>query len=519
MGQKIHPYGLRLGIVTDWKSRWYSEKDYAAQVNEDHKIRTYLRDELTRGAVSRIDIERIGDKKVQIDIHTGRPGVVIGRGGSEAERLRGGLEDLTGRNVKFNVIEVANPELDAQLLARSVADQLEGRVAFRRAMKRTVTTAMKAGAEGVRVQAQGRLGGADMGRREWYLEGRVPLHTLRADIDYGTATARTPVGAVGVKVWVYRGDLLTSVAARNEKIAAEARLAAGGPAQRRRRSARSRAESAAGESGGKRLIEAGGGKRPVESGAGKKGGKRLIEAGGGRRKPTTSDAAAEFNEARQATEDGVADAAVVADAAAVVAGEVAAEAVAEAVVAEVAAVEAVETAVVAEVTADEVEVEAEIAEVVAEVAVEDALIAEAIAEETGSEEAVIEAVVAEERAEDAIVEAVVAEAVAEEAQEIAEIADEVAVEAIVEAVEAEEEAEADVEAALEVEAIAEVLDEAAEVEETPTVETTEVIETQKVDEESHQSPVASHQLEETGDSRLETDDSDEAPEQSEGDKS
>ncbi|MEN8235381.1 MAG: 30S ribosomal protein S3 [Actinomycetota bacterium] len=299
MGQKIHPYGLRLGIVTDWKSRWYSEKDYAAQVNEDQKIRKYLRDELTRGAVSRIDIERIGDKKVQIDIHTGRPGVVIGRGGSEAERLRGGLEDLTGRNVKFNVIEVSNPELDATLLARSVADQLEGRVAFRRAMKRTVTTAMKAGAEGVRVQAQGRLGGADMGRREWYLEGRVPLHTLRADIDFGVATARTTVGAIGIKVWVYRGDLLTSAAARNEKIAAEARLAAGGPAKRRRRSARSRAEAAAGEGGGKRLIEAGGGKRVVEAGGGKKGGKRLIEAGGGKRPATTTaDAAAEFEAAK-----------------------------------------------------------------------------------------------------------------------------------------------------------------------------------------------------------------------------
>ena len=303
MGQKIHPYGLRLGIVTDWKSRWYSEKDYAAQVNEDRRIRTYLRDELTRGALSRIDIERIGDKKVQIDVHTGRPGVVIGRGGSEAERLRGGLEDLTGRNVKFNVIEVANPELDATLLARSVADQLEGRVAFRRAMKRTVTTAIKAGAEGVRVQAQGRLGGADMGRREWYLEGRVPLHTLRADIDYGQATARTTVGAIGIKVWVYRGDLLTSAAARSEKIAAEARLAAGGPAQRRRRSARSRAEAAAG-GGGKRLIEAGGGRRVVEAGGGRRSGRRLIEAGGGKRPPTTTaEAAAEFEAAKAEAEE------------------------------------------------------------------------------------------------------------------------------------------------------------------------------------------------------------------------
>ena len=462
MGQKIHPYGLRLGIVTDWKSRWYSEKDYAAQVNEDHKIRTYLRDELTRGAVSRIDIERIGDKKVQIDIHTGRPGVVIGRGGSEAERLRSGLEELTNRNVKFNVIEVANPELDAQLLARSVADQLEGRVAFRRAMKRTVTTAMKAGAEGVRVQAQGRLGGADMGRREWYLEGRVPLHTLRADIDYGTATARTSVGAVGIKVWVYRGDLLTSVTARNEKIAAEARLAAGGPAQRRRRSARSRAEAAAGESGGKRLIEAGGGKRPVEPGGGKKGGKRLIEAGGGRRKPTTSDAAAEFEEAKKATEDSVKDAAVVADVTAIVAEEVAVEAVVEAVDAEVTAVDAVDAAIVADAVADEADAEAEVAELVAEVAVEEALVAEAIAEGTGSEDAAVEAVIATDQAEEALVEAAAAEAIAEVADEAAEEADEAAIEAVAEAIEADVVADEAVEEALEAEVVAEVLDEVAD---------------------------------------------------------
>ena len=301
MGQKIHPYGLRLGIITDWKSRWYSEKDYASQVNEDYRIRKYLRDELTRGAVSRIDIERLGEKKVQIDIHTGRPGVVIGRGGSEADRLRNGLEELTNRQVKFNVIEVQNPELDAMLLARSVADQLEGRVAFRRAMKRAVSTALKAGAEGVRVQASGRLGGADMGRREWYLEGRVPLHTLRADVDYGQAVARTSVGAVGVKCWVYKGDLLATAALRSEKIAAEARLAAGGPSQRRR-SARSRAETAAGGKGGQRLIEAGGGKRTVEAG-GEKGGKRLIEAGGGKRKATAADAAAEFEAEKAEAEE------------------------------------------------------------------------------------------------------------------------------------------------------------------------------------------------------------------------
>ena len=279
MGQKIHPYGLRLGIVTDWKSRWYSEKDYARQVNEDHKIRTYLKGELKRGAVSRIDVERVGDKKVQVDVHTARPGVVIGRGGSEAERLRSGLEDLTNRRVKFNVIEVQNPELDATLLARSVADQLEGRVSFRRAMKRTVSTALKAGAEGVRVQASGRLGGADMGRREWYLEGRVPLHTLRADIDYGQATAHTAVGTVGVKVWVYKGDVLAFGGLRAEKIAAEARLATGGRADRkRRRSAKSRAEAAA---GGRE--------------------KRLIEAGGGKRPTTTAEAVAELEEAREET--------------------------------------------------------------------------------------------------------------------------------------------------------------------------------------------------------------------------
>ncbi|MCP3977016.1 MAG: 30S ribosomal protein S3 [bacterium] len=287
MGQKIHPYGLRLGIVTDWKSRWYSEKDYARQVNEDAKIRSYLIGELKRGAISRIDIERIGDKKVQIDVHTARPGVVIGRSGSEADRLRRGLEKLTSRIVKFNVIEVQNAEMDATLLARSVADQLEGRVSFRRAMKRAVSTALKAGAEGVRVQASGRLGGADMGRREWYLEGRVPLHTLRADIDYGAATARTMVGAIGVKVWVYKGDMLPSLSRSREKIAAEARLAAGGPSERRK-SVKSRAEAAAG-GGGRRLIEAGGGKRPVAAGGGKsrEGGRRLIEAGGGKRVDAT----------------------------------------------------------------------------------------------------------------------------------------------------------------------------------------------------------------------------------------
>jgi small subunit ribosomal protein S3 len=298
MGQKVHPYGLRLGITTDWKSRWYSDKAYAAQVLEDSRIRDLLAKELVRGAVARVEIERIGDKKVQIDVHTARPGVVIGRSGAEVDRLRRLLEDLTGREIKLNVVEVKGPETDAQLLAQGIADQLQGRVSFRRALKRAVQTAMKAGAQGVRVQASGRLGGSDMGRREWYREGRVPLHTLRADVDFGTATARTTVGAIGVKVWVYRGDVMPSLSATREKIAAEAALATGGPSGRRA-PAKARAEAAAGERRGG-LIEAGGGKRLVEAGGGKRRpeGKRLIEAGGGRR-VDAGTARSEFEEARR----------------------------------------------------------------------------------------------------------------------------------------------------------------------------------------------------------------------------
>ncbi len=298
MGQKVHPYGLRLGVVTDWKSRWYSDKNYAVQVLEDARIRDLLSAELTRGAVARIEIERIGDKKVQIDIHTARPGVVIGRSGAEVDRLRHLLENLTNREIKLNVLEVKGPETDAQLLAQGIADQLQGRVSFRRALKRAVQTAMKAGAQGVRVQCSGRLGGSDMGRREWYREGRVPLHTLRADVDFGTATARTTVGAIGVKVWVYRGDVMPSLSATREKIAAEAALATGGPAGRRA-PAKARAEAAAGERRGG-LIEAGGGKRLVEAGGGKRHpeGKRLIEAGGGKRVDAGA-ARTEFEEARR----------------------------------------------------------------------------------------------------------------------------------------------------------------------------------------------------------------------------
>ncbi len=300
MGQKVHPYSFRLGIATDWKSKWFSKKDYVQFVNEDWQIREFLKKDLVRGAVSRIDIERTRDRLI-VDIHTARPGVVIGRKGSEAERLRDELERMTERRVKLNINEVKDPDLDAALLARGIADQLENRIAFRRAMKRAVTSALKAGAEGVRVECKGRLGGADMGRREWYREGRVPLHTLRADIDYGTATARTTVGAIGVKVWVYRGEVVISGPMSGDKIAAEADLAAGGPARRTRKSIKSRAEEAAGAGGKTRLIEAGGGKRLVESTDPKEAGRRVIEAGGGRR-PTPAEAKVEYESAREEIE-------------------------------------------------------------------------------------------------------------------------------------------------------------------------------------------------------------------------
>src|ERR1700720_2020227 len=191
MGQKVNPYGFRLGITTDWKSRWFEERHYREFVVEDWKIRDYLMTQLEAAAVSRVEVERTRDR-LRVDVHTARPGIVIGRRGAEADRLREGLGKIT-RNpkVQLNIQEIKQPELDAALIAQGVADQLAGRVSFRRAMKRAVQTAMKAGAQGIRVQCSGRLGGAEMSRREWYREGRVPLHTLRADIDYGQAEART----------------------------------------------------------------------------------------------------------------------------------------------------------------------------------------------------------------------------------------------------------------------------------------------------------------------------------------
>src|SRR3954470_319242 len=228
MGQKVNPYGFRLGVTTDWKSRWFADrKEYGQYVIEDWKIRNYLMTELPHAAISRIEVERTRDR-LRVDVHTARPGIVIGRRGSEANRLRGGLAKITGNNkVQLNIQEIKQPELDAALIAQGVADQLAGRVAFRRAMKRAVQNAQKAGAQGIRVQCSGRLGGAEMSRTEWYREGRVPLHTLRADIDYGFREARTTAGRIGVKVWIYKGDILPYKTTAEDKITREAAMAVG----------------------------------------------------------------------------------------------------------------------------------------------------------------------------------------------------------------------------------------------------------------------------------------------------
>ncbi len=210
MGQKIHPYGFRLGVTTDWKSRWIADKkEYAAYLHEDDRIRKYIRERVRHAGVSRIDITRTRDN-VEVSVQAARPGIVIGRRGSEADAIREALQKLTGKKVKLNIIEIKQPDLDAQVVAFNVAEQLRGRVSFRRAMRRAVQSAMKAGAKGIRIQVSGRLGGAEMSRTEWYREGRVPLHTLRAKVDYGFDEARTTFGRIGVKVWIYTGDQLGS---------------------------------------------------------------------------------------------------------------------------------------------------------------------------------------------------------------------------------------------------------------------------------------------------------------------
>jgi small subunit ribosomal protein S3 len=218
VGQKVNPHGFRLGITTDFKSRWYADKLYKDYVAEDVAIRRMLQRGMERAGISKVEIERTMDR-VRVDIHTARPGIVIGRRGAEADRIRGELEKLTGKQVQLNILEVKNPEIDAQLVAQGIAEQLSARVAFRRAMRKGMQTSVRAGAKGIRVQCSGRLGGAEMSRSEFYREGRVPLHTLRANIDYGFYEARTTFGRIGVKVWIYKGDVTAKELAREQAAA------------------------------------------------------------------------------------------------------------------------------------------------------------------------------------------------------------------------------------------------------------------------------------------------------------
>ncbi|GIO10312.1 30S ribosomal protein S3 [Brevibacillus reuszeri] len=207
MGQKVSPVGLRIGVIRDWESKWYADKDFATLLHEDLKIRKYVKGRLKDAAVSTIEIERAANR-VNVTIHTAKPGMVIGKGGAEVETLRKALTELTGKRVHININEVKRPDLDATLVAENIARQLENRISFRRAQKQSITRTLRAGAKGIKTLVSGRLGGADIARSEGYSEGTVPLHTLRADIDYGTAEAHTTYGRIGVKVWIYRGEVL-----------------------------------------------------------------------------------------------------------------------------------------------------------------------------------------------------------------------------------------------------------------------------------------------------------------------
>ena len=207
MGKKVHPIGFRLGVIKTWDSRWYAKKNYAALLHEDIKIRNIVKERLTHAGVSKIEIERAG-QKAKINIHTARPGIIIGKKGAEVDKLKKDLEAMTGKQMYINIQEIRRPELEAQLVAENIALQLERRIAFRRAMKKSVTSALRLGAQGIKINCAGRLAGAEIARTEWYREGRVPLHTLRADIQYGFAEAKTTMGQIGVKVWIYKGDVL-----------------------------------------------------------------------------------------------------------------------------------------------------------------------------------------------------------------------------------------------------------------------------------------------------------------------
>jgi small subunit ribosomal protein S3 len=295
VGQKVNPHGFRLGITTDFKSRWYADKLYKDYVAEDVAIRRMLQRGMERAGISKVEIERTRDR-VRVDIHTARPGIVIGRRGAEADRIRGDLEKLTSKQIQLNILEVKNPEIDAQLVAQGVAEQLSSRVSFRRAMRKAMQTAMKGGAKGIRVQCAGRLGGAEMSRSEFYREGRVPLHTLRADIDYGFYEARTTFGRIGVKVWIYRGEAAQT---RAEREAAAAALRAGQRTGRDRdRDRPQRGRRRPGGPGGP------GGPGPDWTGSGSGGQDRGEDRGQEGRDQTTAPAAAAATPAASTGEEG-----------------------------------------------------------------------------------------------------------------------------------------------------------------------------------------------------------------------
>lgn len=234
MGQKINPIGLRLGINRTWDSRWYAHKnEYGNLLHEDLRIREYLMDTLKQAAIARVVIER-PHKKCRVTIHSARPGIVIGKQGKDIEKLRRKIGEFTSSEVHINIVEVRKPEIDATLVAQSIAQQLERRVAFRRAMKRSVQSAMRLGASGIRINCGGRLGGAEIARVEWYREGRVPLHTLRADVDYGVATARTAYGACGIKVWIFKGEIMEHDPMASERRSIEGQEGGGGGQRRSR---------------------------------------------------------------------------------------------------------------------------------------------------------------------------------------------------------------------------------------------------------------------------------------------
>ncbi len=222
MGQKVHPKGFRIGIIRDWDSNWYADRDYTDLLHEDYKLRQYIKEHFYTAGISKVEIQRTGNR-VRVTIHTAKPGIVIGRGGTEVEKLKAELIKMTNKNVNINIQEIKKPELDAQIVAENIAQQLEKRISFRRAMKQTVGRTMRAGGVGIKVMISGRLGGAEIARTEWYSEGKVPLHTLRADVDYGFAEANTTYGKIGIKVWINRGEIMPEAKQRpKQKVVEEA---------------------------------------------------------------------------------------------------------------------------------------------------------------------------------------------------------------------------------------------------------------------------------------------------------